>query len=119
MVPPPPAKSGDVGDALPRLLSEHLTQERHVPAVVGADRDAGGVLLGGGLGDLRSALVEADVDGLGALRAQDAGDGRRSDVVAVTDGSGYDESWWAAHEGKYSASGKAGVLASRPVARRM
>lgn len=79
-------------------------------AVVGAHRDAGGVFLGRGLGDLVGALVEADVDGLRALRAQDAGDGRGGDVVAVADGRSDDESRWAVHGQKYSVGCERGVV---------
>ena len=89
-----------VGDAVLRLLPEHLGEERHVPAVVGAHGDGVRVLLAGGLGYLVGGLVEADVDGLRALAAKDARDRRRSHVVAVADGSGYDESRRTLHEGR-------------------
>ena len=99
-------EEGHVGDAVPGLLFQHLGEEGHVAAVVGADGDGGGVLLARGLGDLVGALVEADVDGLRALASEDAGYRRRRDVVAVADGRRYDEAGWARHGREYSARGE-------------
>ena len=92
----------DMGDALLCLLFDYLSEEGHVPAVVGADGDGGGVLLRCGLGDLVGRLVEADVDGLGVLVAEDAGDSGGGDIVAVTDRRGYNETGRASHRRQYN-----------------
>ena len=72
----------------------HVAEVFVVPALVGADRDAVGVLLDRRAHDVGDAAVVPEVDDLGAVRLQQAADDVDRGVVTVEERRGAHEAQW-------------------------
>ena len=86
-----PAVHLGVGAALGPQTIDQVAEELDVAALVGADRDALGVLLHGRPHDLVDRAVVAQVDHLGALRLEDPPHDVDGGVVAVEEAGGRDQ----------------------------
>ena len=81
-----PAPADHHADVLAAALAEHVDHVGEVlvvPALVGADRDAIGVLVDGGPHDVGDRTVVAEVHDLGALGLQEATDEVDGGIVAI------------------------------------